>query len=154
MAFTCSSKCKGCTALTEKKAVQWVVGEMSRWVRQFQTRMRVVSLSFLWHIYLFSLMLCSLGIHKLVIILYLQCGFNALSFCSVDTVDWGLFRIFFLSTRFQLQSIIILRVVRRCGCWLAASNVLGWSLNFSTVPGWISAICKMWFSSSLVLIST
>lgn len=64
------------------------------------------------------------------------------------------FQDFFLSTRFQLQSIIILRVVRWCGCWLAASNVLGWSLNFSTVPGWISAICKMQFSSSLVLIST
>lgn len=31
--------------------------------------------------------LCGLGIHKLVIILYLQRGFDALSFHSVDTVD-------------------------------------------------------------------
>lgn len=37
---------------------------------------------------LFSfLVLCSLGIHKLVIILYLQRGFDALSFHLVDTVD-------------------------------------------------------------------
>lgn len=35
----------------------------------------------------FSLVLCSLGIHKLVIILYLQRGFDALSFHLVDTVD-------------------------------------------------------------------
>lgn len=41
--------------------------------------------------------LCSLGIHKLVIILYLQCGFNALSFRFVDTVDWSLLQVLFIN---------------------------------------------------------
>lgn len=44
-----------------------------------------------------SLILCSLGIHKLVIILYLQCGFNALSFRFVDAVDWSLLQVLFIN---------------------------------------------------------
>lgn len=45
---------------------------------------------------------CGLGTHKLVIILYLQRGFDALSFHLVDTVD--VFQVLFLSvTTVQLQ---------------------------------------------------
>lgn len=72
---------------------------------------------------LFSLrVLCSLGIHKLVIILYLQRGFDALSFHLVDTVD-VLTGSFFLSvTTTQLQ--LVFCVVRCCGRWLTAHNLL------------------------------
>ena len=45
--------------------------------------------------FFFLEILCSLGKHKLVIILYLQCGFNAISFRFVDTVDWSLLQVLF-----------------------------------------------------------
>lgn len=71
---------------------------------------------------LFSLLiLCSRGIHKLVIILYLQRGFDALSFHLVDTVD-VLTGSFLSVTTTQLQ--LVFCVVRRCGRWLTAHNLL------------------------------
>lgn len=58
------------------------------------------------------LVLYSLGIHKLVIILYLQCGFDALSFQLVDTVDVLTGSFFFISNT-TLASVFC--VVRCCG---------------------------------------
>lgn len=49
----------------------------------------------------FPLILCSLGKLKLVIILYLQCGFRAISFRFIDTVDWTLFAGFFFIFYYQ-----------------------------------------------------
>lgn len=54
------------------------------------------------------LVLCSLGIHKLVIILYLQRGFDALSFHLVDTVD-VLTGSFFIISNHNTTSACLLR---------------------------------------------
>lgn len=39
----------------------------------------------------FNPLLCSLSNQTWFIILYLQCGFNALSFRFIDAVDWALY---------------------------------------------------------------
>lgn len=110
-ALTCGSKCKGCTAMEGKKPHKqtclapfplqkaiWVVRWATLGSSPVREKSTVVSCEANYTVDSFFLVLCSLGIHKLVIILYLQCGFNALSFRLVDTVDWSLFcRFFFIN---------------------------------------------------------
>lgn len=86
-------------------------------------------------------MLCSLSKHKLVIILYLQCGFNALSFRFVDTVDWSLLQVLFYQYPLEYNFKASLSSVWYAGVGVGSQPEMCSDdlLNFATLSGRVTA---------------